>query len=398
MSEKPVILFFPFDLMSHYFRSLRIAIFLNDHYDVYMKWSAKYDYWLKKSGLKTFKCIDFDAEVALERTGEFDFSWLNADALETIFLDQVRVIREYNPSLVIGDTSFTLKMASEAAGVQYLSVLNGYSTRFYKYTRRLSPGHPAESLMKWLPDVLLLPIIRTGEAWNFLLILREFNKVRAKYKLRKTIHYLKELSGNQNVICDIPEIFPQRNLPDNFQFIGPLFFKTRVTNSTILEKIDPNKKTILLPLGSSKEWERLRFFNREEFSIYNVIVVGDKNNVMNSSFLLKTPFVDFDEVLPEVDLVICHGGNGTLNQALFNKVPVLCYQSHLEQTWNVHRIEQLGYGQSLNNIEPEDIHILINEWMDKKSKIRWNLNFEDFNSDLQNDLLLKIIWKMIPVN
>ena len=142
MSDKPVILFFPFDLMSHVFRSLRVALTLNDHYDVYMRWSDNYAYWLNQSGLKTFSCIDFDAATALEKTGEFDFSWLNAHALETVFLDQVRIINRYKPALVIGDAAFTLKMAAEATGVQYLSILNGYSTRFYRLTRRLFPGHP----------------------------------------------------------------------------------------------------------------------------------------------------------------------------------------------------------------------------------------------------------------
>ena len=138
-----------------------------------------------------------------------------------------------------------------------------------------------------------------------------------------------------------------------------------MTGSTILEKLNSNKKTILITMGSSKEWEQFKFFNNQEFSMYNVIVVGEKNNVMHASFLLKTPFVNFEEVLPKVDLMICHGGNGTLYHALFNKIPVLSYQSHLEQTWNVHRIEELGYGQSLDNINPKDIHVVINDWSEK---------------------------------
>ncbi|MFC2113008.1 glycosyltransferase [Bacteroidota bacterium] len=391
MSDKSLILVFPFDLMSHFFRSLRVAVSLNDHYEVYMKWSDKYAYWLKKSGLQTFNCVDLNAETALEKTGEFDFSWLNASALEAVFLEQVKVIKEYNPTLVIGDTSFTLKMAAEATGVHYLSILNGYSTRYYKLTRKLSPNHPAARLINWLPDVLLLQIVRIGEAWNFSLILKEFNKVRAKYKLQKTTHFLEELTGNNNVICDLPEIFPQKNLPNTFHFIGPLFHNNEMSGSTILEKLNSNKKTILITMGSSKEWERFKFLNMEEFAKYNVIVVGENNSVMHASFLLKTPFVNFNEVLPKVDLVICHGGNGTVYNALLNKVPVLCHQSNLEQTWNVNRIEELGYGQSLNKINPENTHIVINDWIGKKTRIQWNLNFSAFNNDFQNNLLLKIV-------
>ena len=261
MSDKPVILFFAFDLMSHFFRSLRVAIALKDHYEVYMNGSDKYAYWLNKSGLKTFDCIELDAENALDKTGKFDFSWLNASALESVFLEQVKVMKAYKPALVIGDTSFSLKMAAEASGVEYLSILNGYSTRYYQLTRRLSSEHPVAPKINWLPDIFLLPMVRMGEAWNFAQILKEFNKVRAKYKLQKTTHYLEELAGNENVICDLPEIFPQRNLPGNFRFIGPLFYKNGMKGDPVLEKRDPNKKTILITMGSSREWEHFTFFN-----------------------------------------------------------------------------------------------------------------------------------------
>lgn len=391
MSRKPVILVFALDLMSHFFRALRVAISLKDNYEVYMKWSEKYAYWLKKSGLKTFSCFDIDAETALERTGEFDFSWLNAHALESVFLNQVNVIKEHRPTLVIGDTSFALKMAAEATGVQYLSILNGYSTRYYGLTRYLSPKHPVSPWIDWLPDIILLPLVRIGEARDFRLILKEFHKVRAKYKLMRTSHFLEELAGNENIICDLPEIFPQKELPDNYHFIGPLFYNGDMKSSTVLEELDPDKKTILLTMGSSSEWERFKFFNRDEFSIYNVLVAGERNNVMHASFIKKFPFIDFNEVMPKVDLVICHGGNGTLYHALFNKVPVLCHQSNLEQTWNVHRIQELGYGQSLHKTNLKDIHGVINDWMEKRPRIQWDLNFDAFNKDFQNNLLFRII-------
>lgn len=391
MPEKPVILIFPFDLMSHFFRSLRVAIALKDRYEVYMNGSGKYDYWLEKAGIKSFSCLQLDAESALEKVGKFDFSWLNAAALESVYLDQVRTIKEFKPALVIGDTSFSLKMAAEGTGVRYLSILNAYSTRYYRFTRRLSPRHRAAPLISWLPDMFYLPMVRMGEAWNFSQILKEFNKVRAKYSLRKSPHYLEELAGDLNVLCDLPEIFPQKKLPDNFHFIGPLFHAFDLANGSLLGKLEPAKPTILLTLGSSTDWEHFTFINRNEFSAYNVIVVGEKSDILDAPFLLKTRFVNYDEVLPEVDLVICHGGNGTLYHALKNKVPVLCLEAHLEQTWNIQRMEELGYGQALDASHPENIHQLVHLWLEKKSTISWNLDFQAFNAQVQDELLLTIV-------
>ena len=391
MPDKPVILIFPFDLMSHFFRSLRVAIALKDQYEVYLNGSGKYDDWLGKAGIKSFSCLQLDAEMALEKTGKFDFSWLNAGALEAVFLEQVQTIKRFNPAMVIGDTSFPLKMAAEAAGVKHLSILNAYSTRYYQYTRRLSPRHRAAPLISWLPDIFYLPMVRMGEAWNFYQILKEFNKVRRKHKLRPTAHYLEELAGDTNVLCDLPEIFPQKKLPGNFNFIGPLFYPLDLLNGKLMEKLDPGKPTILITLGSSTDWDRFTFLNSEEYSAYNLVVVGEKNEVLHAPFIIKVPFVNYEEVLPQVDLVICHGGNGTIYHALKNKIPVLCLEFHLEQTWNIQRMEDLGYGQNLIKIHPHRVHEIVQFWLEKKSSIRWNLDFHAFRQEEQNRLLQQIV-------
>lgn len=391
MNQKPVILFFQFNLMSHFFRSLRLANELKEHYDVYIQSSEKYAKWLNESGLKSFECKDFNAEEALKKVGEFDFSWLNAHTLEEIFLEQVDVIKKFKATLVIGDTSFSLKMATEAMGVPYFSILNGYSTRFYQYTRTLSSSHPIAPYINWLPSFLLHPMVRIGEKRSFSLLLKEFKKVRNKHNLNITNHYLEELSGDQTFICDLPEMFPQKNLPNHHHIIGPLFHSIGQPKDPILEKIKLNKKTILLTMGSSTEWERFAFLNNKEYSIYNIIVVGENKNIMNASFLLKPSFVNYDEVLPKVDLVICHGGNGTLYQALSNKIPVLCYPSHVEQSWNVQRIEALGYGQSLEKVKTGDLSNAIKFWLERKPEIEWKLTFNNFNNEFQNKLFLDVV-------
>jgi len=398
MQEKPKVLIFPFELMSHYFRSIRFALELKDYFDIYIRQSDKYSNWIKEAGLKTFNCIDLIAETALEKIGNFDFSWLNAKDLETVYLEQRKVINEFNPVFVIGDTSFTLKMAAETTKTQYLSILNGYSTKYYKFTRMLAPSHPVFPFISWFPDFLLEPMVKLGEAYNFSNILKEFNKVRSKYELDKSDYYLDELSGNMNFICDLPELFPQKNLPDNYYFIGPLFPENTKNEKQLIERLNSNKETILVTIGSSKEWHHLSFLNNDIFSKFNIIVVGDKSNILSAPFFIKTSFVNFNEILPKVDLVICHGGNGTLYNALIHKIPVLCYESHLEQTWNVQRIYDLGYGESLNNIKTKNIFLLIDKWIKKKSSIYWNLNFLSYNSEKQKEIISENILNSFDMN
>lgn len=391
MSKKPVILFFQFDLMSHIFRSLRLAKVLNNTYDVYMRESEKYSKYIENSGVKEFKCIDFDPETSVKKLGEYDFSWLNEKNLEKIFLAQVDVINKYKPDIVIGDTSFSLKMAAEQTGVKYISILNGYFTKYYKLTRELSLSHPISKYISRLPKGILNPIVRYKEAENFMLILKEFNKVRAKYSLSGTDNYLDEIEGNSNIICDLPEIFPQKNLPENYHFIGPLFYENRISNGVDKKSIDSNKKTILVSLGSSSDWDRFKFLNDNEFSKYNIIIAGNNHNILHAPFLIKTSFVNFNELHSILDLVICHGGNGTLSNSLVHKIPVLCLPLQPEQHWNTQRIGKMGYGQSIETIKLKRIIKVIEKWIDMKTEIKWELNFNKFNNSFQNNLIHEII-------
>jgi UDP:flavonoid glycosyltransferase YjiC (YdhE family) len=395
MSDKPVILFFQFELMSHFFRSLRLAKVLNPDYEVYMRHTDKYAYRIEKSGLKSFHCKDYNPKTSLEKLGKYDFSWLNQNELEAIFLEQVNSIKKYKPNLVIGDTSFTLKMAAEFTGVPYISIINGYFTKYYKFNRELSPSHPIYSYISWLPDAVLNPVVRYKESQNFKSILKEFNMVRVKYNLRNTSHYLEEIEGDDNIICDLPEVFPQNNLPDNFHFIGPLLNGTDKEDCFEIKKINPNKKTVFVTTGSSEDWERFEFLNKDEYSKYNIIIAGTGHTGMDAPFIIKAPFINFAELLPLVDLVICHGGNGTLYNALANKIPVLCLPSHPEQYWNVQRITDMGYGQSLGNINPDQYPDLIAKWIERKDKIVWALNFDAFSAGIQDKLIKEIAEKLI---
>jgi UDP:flavonoid glycosyltransferase YjiC (YdhE family) len=395
MSDKPVILFFQFDLMAHFFRSLRLAKYLKVDFEVYMRHTDKYADRLEKTGIKTFKCTDYHPETAIEKLANYDFSWLNRHEMEAIFLEQVKAINTYKPNLVIGDTSFTLKMAADATNVPYISILNGYFTRYYALPRKLSPTHYIYKYIHWMPEAVLNPIVKYKEAQNFNLILKEFNGLRNQYNLRNTAHYLEELEGDHSIICDLPEIFPQKKLPAHFHFIGPLFNGNEPEEAFDRSRLSPGKKTILVTAGSSGNWHNFKFLNHDLFSSYNIIVAGTGNSVLNAPFLIKAPFISFNDINSLVDLVICHGGNGTIYNALVNNMPCLCLPSHPEQFWNAQRIEELGYGESLFNIKPDQYQIIIDKWIERKNNMDMNLNFDAFNDNFQNNLISEIVKGLI---
>src|SRR5690606_10563786 len=114
---RKTILFFPFNLLSHYLRCLVLAdTYDRNEYRIYFISSDEYNEFVFKHGYEVFSCKQFSASEVMRCSRRFDFSWLNPADLEEVMLDQVRAIRELNADLVIGDMAPSLKMAAEITG------------------------------------------------------------------------------------------------------------------------------------------------------------------------------------------------------------------------------------------------------------------------------------------
>ncbi|MDP1802396.1 MAG: glycosyltransferase [Bacteroidota bacterium] len=352
---KKRILIFPFDLMSHYLRCITLAQNYKE-YDILFAHSDKYDVFVKKAGFGSFKVETFNSQEVMNCAGKFDFSWLNLNSIENIFLAQKQVIKDYKPYMVIGDTSPTLKMAAEILGVKYISLMNGYMTRFYAHVRPVSRNHYSYQYVSKLPPKIADTITAFAERMAFKQIHKPFRNIRKKYGLRNITDYLSELEGDENLICDEIYLFPQKNLPKNYKVIGPLLFSSKQDELPLLAQLDQTKPTICVCLGSSGNIKALSFLSEKEYSCVNIIVAGDQEQVINGNHVYHKDFVNLEKILPRCSFLICHGGNGTIYEALRHKTYMLCLTSHFEQEWNVKRIEQLNLGILIDDSPQELIN------------------------------------------
>ena len=76
--------------------------------------------------------------------------------------------------------------------------------------------------------------------------------------------------------------------------------------------------------------------------------------------------MNIDEAMKVTNLMICHGGNGTIYYGLRHGVYMLCITSHFEQEWNVHALERIGYGKSVNDVTEDNWKEIISESLEVK--------------------------------
>lgn len=354
------ILVFPFDLLSHYLRCIELVEQHSENCDIYFVYSNKYNGFVSKHNFGSFSCKQFDSDFVMACARKFDFSWINETSLEEVYLSQVQNIQKYQPDIVIGDTTPTLKMACEKLGVTYYSLSNNYMSKYYLFTRKLSITHPAYKHLEKLPEKVANNITNFAEGIAFKNVHKPFRRLRKKHGLSKRKSYLEELEGDFNLFCDVPELFPLSKINTTDILINPPLYKME-THYDSLMLSEQSKPIICVTMGSTGDWDKLAFLNNKVFSKYTIITGGDSQKILSGPHIISEDFIPLHIVVPKCKLLICHAGNGTIYHGYLNHVFMLCFTSHFEQEWNLHALERNNIGKSINNLSVKEITKLIDE-------------------------------------
>jgi UDP:flavonoid glycosyltransferase YjiC (YdhE family) len=347
-ASKPLLMAFPMDLASHYLRCIALCRKLEPSFRIEVADSEEYGPFARAANLKTFETASFEREKIKSSAASFDFSWINEGNLRNVMESQVNAIKEKRPYAVLGDTFFTLKMAAEKASVKYISLVNSYMTRYYGLWRGVPRSHPGFKFSKTLPPRLFEIIAREMEGRSLRAVHEPFQMLRKAEKLKLATSLLEELEGDLNLVCDLPDLFPLRGAPQNYRCIGPLFHLGIGDEPDVLRFLEGSRKNILVTMGSSGDMKKLSFLENSIFGDYSFIVAGNAEGGISPKNSLSKPFINNFSIMPKIDLVICHGGNGTIYQALSHGVPVLCLPANFECEWNSFRVQSCGLGEVID--------------------------------------------------
>jgi UDP:flavonoid glycosyltransferase YjiC (YdhE family) len=283
--------------------------------------------------------------------------------LECYVTEDLRLLRQHRPDVVVGDMRHSLAISARLAGVPYVNVMNAHWSPHARLDFEL-PEYPLEKLLgEHVVRTLFRPLINTL-AFSYQAL--PFNIVRQKYGLPPVDPDLRTMFsyGDYTVHPDLPELVPTHQAPANYVYIGPILWSPAVPLPSWWDALPSDRPIVYVNFGSSGP-RLLRMLLQDVLAHLPITVVAgtagraDLDQVPPNVYLAD--FLPGIEVARRADLTICSGGSMPVQQSLCLGTPVLCISSNLDQIVFSKAVAMAGAGEHLHerHADPAALRALV---------------------------------------
>lgn len=262
--------------------------------------------------------------------------------------DDLRLLGEVRPDLVVGDFRLSLSVSARIAGVPYMTISNGYWSPY------VGMRYPVPSLpiTRFAPLPLASLLFNLVRPLAFSLHARPLNTVRREYGLPSLGADLRRTYTDADWVAyaDLPGLFPMQRAPANHRSIGPIVWAPPVEPSEWWQSLSTDRPLIYVTMGSSGRASLLPAVLASLAPLAVTVVAATAGNPIPGEVPRNcrvAAYLPGDEMARRAALVICNGGSPTTQQALTAGVPVLGIAENLDQFLNMTGIEQAGAGLTL---------------------------------------------------
>lgn len=177
---------------------------------------------------------------------------------------------------------------------------------------------------------------------------RELNESRERVGLAPIERFHGGISERLALVATFPQLEYPRRWPAGVEVTGPMHFELPYPDVELPEGEEP---LVLVAPSTSQDPEcRLLRGAFEALADEPVRVVGTTNrhepaepiDVPPNAVLVE--WISYTQAMREADLVVCHGGHGTIARALSAGVPVLSCPAVGDMTENAARVQWAGAG------------------------------------------------------
>jgi MGT family glycosyltransferase len=353
-ARKTIAVFCDAGFLAHVTRSFEVGRALRDSFghEVVFCCDGPYAHIPRDAGFKVVPVFTVDRNITMKVAHNLlppSLRWWKAVNAQSVTSD-LDAIRTIDPDAIVGDLRWSLSTSARACSIPYVSIANACWTDKFAYGVDLPEGHFSTRIFgKRLAQRAFPAYTRMMMKFGAL----GYAEVRKKHGLPPVRTMWEAVQGDITLLCDLPEFMPViRDTPPSFRYTGPLLWEANIPLPSWYSRLDRSRPTIYFTMGSTGDTkffeEAVRVFGNTQFQV--LITTGGLAEVRDpppNVFIAK--YAPGEALMAVSDVVVSHGGNGTVYQALSRGVPIIGLPSIFDQEVNMRRVCALGAGIQLSN-------------------------------------------------
>lgn len=265
-------------------------------------------------------------------------------ALLRYVADDLELLAQARPDVVIGDFRLSLSVSARRAGVPYGNVTNAYWSPYARPRFRVPPLRGTRRVTPLLSD----PAFRLVRPLAFALHARPLNRVRRHHGLDPLPLDMRHAycDGDLTLYADAPALVPVHRAPPTHRYVGPVLWSPRAQEPPWWREMLAGPSPIYVTLGSSGPAQLLPAIVDALSTLGPPLVVATAGRVQVTERprVHVADWVPGEAVAAHACLVVCNGGSPTTQQALVHGVPVLGVPDNMDQLLNMHYVVRAGAG------------------------------------------------------
>jgi UDP:flavonoid glycosyltransferase YjiC (YdhE family) len=351
-------------------------------HDVHFACGPRYAHVARSEGLEPEAIETIEPEAFYSRLARGAFFYRFGE-LERYVRAEVELIERVKPDLVVGDFRLTLPISAHLAGVRCLSLVNAYWSP--AAPRELSA--PEGGVFGAIPRFAREALFSAISPLAYRLFAAPLDRLRRSFGLGSFPDFREHyVAGDGCAYLDLPELFHRGDaetrrdqerfeaepsaslgvsasrrstaLPVNHFFLGPVIWQPRGLPAPDLGDLGLERPLVYVTTGSSGSARRLpdmlgALLDGGWDVVLSGVDEGEQTRLRAalpalSGRALLGRFFAPERILDRARLTVCHGGSGTVYQALAAGVPVLGQPENQDQHLVTRAVEAAGAGMALD--------------------------------------------------